>query len=573
MKVLDIIQPLFEFAPVTGSHSTTDLLKTLANMLVNGQLEGTLKTTAIRIIANIERTAQQIEDQNPPQAVAQPEPVQQAQPEPVQQAQPVPVQQAQPEPALAEALEDMSEDELELVQDFLERTRDASSAQVISKSAKQIKITPEQLLNIIKKANKAGQDTEFYNNKVAFATIANLAEALAKKVTGTLDAIKDGYDKQIADGEYNTNDKENPDEPPIRDQDAIKDPKEVSKDLVSLINELFAKVLAGSENIEERNSVLEEYTNFMTRCQRGVLQFDRLLRKKRGSVWSTLTDEDRKLVDRLGNILLAKPSATAGNWGPGELGLAILGNPVHKGGKGDLDVGGGRKIELKASQNAKKGGRFGTRALEKGLQGKKVYTEALQQLLKSAGYTDLNWSLKKENAPENNVGVYTKTNVKGKQSQGYIKFTSFGSTFVNENLNPRITGRVEAQDVYEFLDTVALSCLNKSEEFLPYYNTEEWIPHCINYTDNTIIYDVFCIEYAKMLYRIYQATDDVREILVINPLTGSYYVLAGPDDLDNAVIPDENLDPKKRFQHVQFGDICIDFTDSQGKASPQIGIA
>jgi len=561
MRVIDIIKPLFEFAPPGEQSTLTTRVIALMNSLDE---KSSLYHQCFKILQDIIKSASSSFGQpqtQPAPAPAPAQPAQAAQPAPATAPAPEEQEQLVAEAATPKAIIQQAQ---QLQDSNIDPAKFKELEEKVRRLEAQVAKHPEQL----KQAREAGADDEFYKNKTAFKTIEALAQGLAYKVTNSLDAIKAGYDKQIAAGDYKTNEDE---EPPVRAPASLKEPKEVSKDLTKLINEIFAGPLAGAENREHRDQVLEEYIEFMQRCTgaKAPLKFTKLLDSQHGSVWANLTKKDRQLVSRLGNILLAKPSVTAGNWGPGELGLAILGNPVHKGGKGDLDVGDGRKIELKASQNAKKGGRLGTKALEKGLAGKKVYTEALKKLLTVAGKTNLNWSLpKKEHGiPDNNVGVYTKTNAKGKQSQGYIKWTSFGGTFVNDNLNPKIAG-VDPAATTEFLETVALSCLNKDDAYLPYYNTPEWVPSCVE-QDGTINYNQFVLQYSKMLYRIYQATDDVGEILVINPLTGSYFVLAGPDDLDDAIIPFD--DPK--FQHVQFGDICIDFTDSQGKASPQIGIA
>jgi len=327
----------------------------------------------------------------------------------------------------------------------------------------------------------------------------------------------------------------------------------------------------------------------MTRCITGVIKFEDLLNAKRGNVLSLLTDpDDQKIVDIIGNLLLIKPSATAGNWGPGELGLAILGDPVTKSNdKGDLDIN-GRLIELKASQNPEKGGRLGTQALEKGLAGLPKYYEALQSLLSSAYGKNIpfDFSLKKASKkteeseelaeakggnklqlkqiailPDNNLGVYNTSD--GKQKD--IKWTSFGRTFVNSSLNPKIKNKVGSDTTKEFLRSVALSCLNPL--FSELYDVS-FVDNCVN-RDGTIKYETFTAGYTKMLYQVYQAKDKVGEIMVLNPNSGSYYVLSGPDDIDSAM----QVDPTGEFQNIQIGSVCIDFTDSQGKASPQIGIA
>jgi hypothetical protein len=77
---------------------------------------------------------------------------------------------------------------------------------------------------------------------------------------------------------------------------------------------------------------------------------------------------------------------------------------------------------------------------------------------------------------------------------------------------------------------------------------------------------MFNLKYSEMLYGLYQKTDDVGKIMVMNPLTGSYFILGGPKDLAKAAKNDGQNAP------IQFSTVTIDFSDSQGKASPQIGI-
>ena len=70
-----------------------------------------------------------------------------------------------------------------------------------------------------------------------------------------------------------------------------------------------------------------------------------------------------------------------------------------------------------------------------------------------------------------------------------------------------------------------------------------------------------------MLYDIYQTVDGKGEIMVLNPLTGSYYVMLDSSEFDEATTAGGD------YQPIRIGSVAIDFTDSQGKASPQIGIA
>jgi hypothetical protein len=572
MRVIDIIQ-LNEFAPPSAGAGTVDLIKTLLSMVLDNTLEGPARQQAIDVLARIEQKAEELDSQEEPQ---QPPLVQQPAPVQAQPAANQPVEQPPEQQPIAEAQTRINYKTL--ISNLIKRLANPAETEKLI-TASRAEGVPD---SFIYKLINQGQKIEFVDNQAAFGAVADLAYQLANKVSGILNELKKAADTQIALGKAN---------PEMRRPKVPKVKKTVpaKKELVNLLTDTFSRPLAGATSMEDRNERADRISDFMTRCITGVIKFEDLLDAKKGNVLSLLTDpDDQKIVDIIGNLLLIKPSATAGNWGPGELGLAILGDPVTKSNdKGDLDIN-GRLIELKASQNPEKGGRLGTQALEKGLAGLPKYYEALQSLLSSAYGKNIpfDFSLKKASKkseeseelaeakggnklqlkhtavlPKNNLGVYNTSD--GKQKD--IKWTSFGRTFVNSSLNPKIKNKVGSDTTKDFLRSVALSCLNPL--FSELYDTG-FVENCVN-RDGTIRYEAFTAGYTKMLYQIYQAKDKVGEIMVLNPNSGSYYVLSGPDDIENAL----QVDPSGEFQNVQIGSVCIDFTDSQGKASPQIGIA
>ena len=584
MRVIDIIKPLYEFAPPTDADSSVELLRTLADMVLKGQLEGELKKEATNIIVKVEKTARHIEAAQPAQPVQEPvqepiqEPVQEPIQEPVQQPemQPVPDEQ---QPVLAES----EESDLRTIKEFLANSRGNSSWAYVQ-SMQQLGVESEAIAGVIRMANKQGQNQEFDTNQDAFKEISELAVTLARKVSGSLHNMKKAYDEQIERGDYVKPQEGEEVEAPVRPKPAMPS-KEPPAELTTLITNTFAKVLGDAESITQRNARLRILKGFMSSCIEGIIDFEELLQNKRGNIISLLDEheEAQQVMQWIGNLLLIKPSSTAGNWGPGELGLAILGTPVHKGGKGDLQVN-GRDIELKASQNKDKGGRLGTTALQRGSDGKEKYQKALEELFENTGYDleDLDFSLKSEietvteartkkpkqlkksKLPSNNVGVYLDAD----GSEKDIKWTSFGRTFVENALNPRIEG-TQPEFTAQFLKSVATSCLIKKKEFpIGYDEITNWVDGCVN-RDGTIDYNKFSVGYTKMLYIIYQVVDKKGEIMVLNPRSGSYYVTLGVDDFEQALSPSEN----NEYQHINIGSVAIDFTDSQGKASPQIGIA
>lgn len=568
MRFYEFKPTLLEFAPPSGN---LDLVSRLDKILKTADPSSEEYLEAVRLLQEIVLSAQQ----DAAQPVARQPVVQQ----PVVQ-QPTAQPQSQEELPMAEGRSDTTGlvAQAKKAQSKLTFKERQEYLNRILELENKLAQAEEEKIKYGKQQFRAGTKSEFKTNKQAFAKIAELAAELAHKVQGTLNTIKKAYDEQIARGDYskgNLGDALRP---------AVKAPTTASKqELINLITDMFSRPLGDAEDIPQRNARLRNLSSFMTRCIQGIVDFEDLLDKKRGNVLISLKDDEEanQVIEMIGNLLLIKPSATAGNWGPGELGLAIIGTPVQKGKKGDLLVS-GRDIELKASQNPEKGGRLGTVALNKGDAGYSTYEKALKTLFANAGYKkgDLDFSLKtkeetneartkkvkelkKSKLPSNNVGVY----VDEKGNEKDIKWTSFGRTFVNNALNPKIKNRVGIETTKTFLTSVATSCL------IDRYKNKvggEWdtsfVEDSVN-TDGTIDYDAFAKGYAKMLYDIYQSVDGKGEIMVLNPLTGSYYVMLGSDDFEQALVSDGEYEP------IKIGSVAIDFTDSQGKASPQIGIA
>jgi hypothetical protein len=400
------------------------------------------------------------------------------------------------------------------------------------------------ILGMLKNLVAEAKQEEFSAGKDIINQLKSSANILAAKISGTLEALKQQYDEQISEGD------------PQAPKRNSKSPKEVNKELIDLIEGIFNKPISQANTIQQRDAIAKKILSFMKRCEVGVIDLKAKIAAGKGIITSGISAEDQEILDMLENALMkAKPGKTAGNWGPGELGLAILGTPVNKGSKGDLDVG-GEMIELKASQNPKKGGRFGSTALQRGTDGKAEYTEALRDLLTTAGYNPKQL-LDKSNPKY--IGLLPAA--KGKTKT--VSHLSFGQTFIEAGLNPKIKGRVSPDDTLNFLEMVAISCITK--EYKYDIRTKPLFQSCVN-GDSTINLPMFNLKYSEMLYGLYQKTDDVGKIMVMNPLTGSYFILGGPKDLAKAAKSDGKNAP------IQFSTVTIDFSDSQGKASPQIGI-
>jgi hypothetical protein len=421
--------------------------------------------------------------------------------------------------------------------DMLVKTLMAEIENVIDKAKK------KAMLSMVKNLVATAKQEEFTAGKGIKDQLKASATALASKISGTLNAMADGYNEQIRDGD-----------PQAPKRKAVS-PKEINIELIDLIESIFNKPVGQANTIQQRDDISKKILSFMKRCETGIIDLKAKIAEGKGTITSGINAEDQEILDMLENALMkAKPGKTAGNWGPGELGLAILGTPVNKGSKGDLDVG-GEMIELKASQNPKKGGRFGSTALQRGVDGKADYTSALGELLVTAGYNPKQLLDRSNPKYIGNVPA-----AKGKTKT--VSHLSFGQTFIDAGLNPKIKGRVSQENTLNFLEMVAISCINK--EYKTRFKTRTIFKGCAN-ADGTINLPLFNLKYSQMLYSLYQETDQVGKIMVMNPLTGAYRILNGPKDLVGAAKGDGAAP-------IQFSTVTIDFSDSQGKASPQIGI-
>lgn len=437
----------------------------------------------------------------------------------------------------------------QILPDGPELTAALLKADVLEKKVK------KQFKELEKVHQQQGREQEFTIGAEIREKFRSAAEDLANKIAGTLDAMEEAarQEKTI--------------DPTVEIKKAPK-VNDVQEDLINLITELFSRPISGAKTYLERDEYAEKILGFMQRCKTGIIQMAELISKGYGNVLDTVSESDKEILMLFKNELLkAKPGKTAGNWGPGELGLAIIGSPVSKAGKGDLIIGKDLKIELKASKEAKSGGRFGSKALNHGINGKPKYERALKSLLKSAGYSDRQISL--DNSSANYVGNYKTPDVQKPRSvkpgkEKSIKHLNFGETFVEQALNPKIQGRVSKSETENFLSEVATSCI--VDGFVNKELKLKWIKKSAN-SDGTVNYSQFLLGYSAMLFDLYQRVDDKQQILIFNPVTGAYRVLDGPQDLYTA------SEAQPGIPHIQFGTTAIEFSDSQQKASPQIGIA
>ena len=311
--------------------------------------------------------------------------------------------------------------------------------------------------------------------------------------------------------------------------------------LRQVINSIFTGKLFKADKIADKG-FQDKLLAFLNGAIKGIVDWDRILQAGKGKtarIDQFIPAEYKEIYALFRDQLMnARPPTTAGAWGPGEVGLILLGNPITKAGdSGDLmDANTGVKFELKASNKSAKGGRLSPKGLStspnpklfKTLKEKHIGAKVLQKHFKDLG---------------------NKSYLAGKDS--YSVNQRFIRQF-NELIDKGLKINVSA-----FLTDIIISAFTDNspteKELAPYIKKMV--------VGNKIDYDRFVKEYAKFLMVRYQGSGKDKKfegILVFNPTSGSYTVLDSSKDLDYAGL------------EITGG---IEFGANMVPKSPQIGIA
>ena len=324
-------------------------------------------------------------------------------------------------------------------------------------------------------------------------------------------------------------------------KDEVATKKKTISVLRQVINSIFTGKLFKADKIADKG-FQDKLLAFLNGAKEGIVDWGRILQAGKGKTATIdrfIPAEYKEIYALFRDQLMsARPPTTAGAWGPGEVGLILLGNPITKAGdSGDLmDANTGVKFELKASNKSAKGGRLSPKGLStspnpklfKTLKEKHIGAKVLQKHFKDLG---------------------NKSYLAGKDSY------SINQRFIrqfNELIDKGLKINVSA-----FLTDIIISAFTDNspteKELAPY------IKKMI--VSNKIDYDRFVKEYAKFLMVRYQGSGKDKKfegILVFNPTTGSYTVLSSSKDLDYAGL------------EITGG---IEFGANMVPKSPQIGIA
>ena len=392
---------------------------------------------------------------------------------------------------------------------------------------------------------------------------------LAGKVTGTLEKIKDHYNHKAALFKKQMIAPETPEEKAAQAEEIAQIEKTLSRSqpntsaIADEIKTLVTGTLEWWKRKHKEKKAREEFNKeslkFIRACEVGIIDLGDLLNKGSGNFIDEIPDEyswvrETKLVDQL---LKLKPSGSgAGNWGPGEMGLAILGKPVNKDStKGDLVVG-DKKFELKASASAKSGGRINTEAVMVGKDGQVDFLKAWDAF--SAKLAPGSIVLDGEKIAFANLEDKPK-NIRSKN----ITRTSIGPTWIAIVNGALKRSKVSSAEVSSFLGEVLTAPISPSYKDKVKYNTSSMVTTEGGFPqidDKELLGD-----YLRQVLEFYNQTDEVEDILVVNPSDGHFEVINATDS--------KGLQKKINTGAIQTSTTWIDFADKQSKATPQLGTA
>lgn len=450
-----------------------------------------------------------------------------------------------------------------------------ASPEVASATETELDNLEAQFINVHQAGVEKGEQ-DLLNKQADWRTkeLPFLSKKLTHKVLGYLQTLKQISDEAIAKGEEAVeNKKQQPKEDTIYRQ--IHDPLEA----------LFAKLSDPTEGAtaEEYKANIDKVRDFMQRCQAGIFSMDDLVRRKVGNVRTLISGSDQEIYDIIYQKLLSITVSGSGSWGPGEVGLAVLGKPVEKQkGKGDLVVGDKKiPIELKSGKEATAGARLGGDAVVQAKAAQKNFVNYLKTFVNGAlgedpftykdGRPVWNWKVEK-------TKTVTKQKVKSKVGTGEFTAKELFATNMsspewfeqfNKNVLSRINPKKRRASAKTFLHTTMKLCLSGKgegpfEEAISKFNTLE------NMLDSQgfIVYNQFLKELTRVWYYMYSAVDNFKYILVLNQANGNFELVKNIDGMvANIGTPRE----KGNLKGIEITG-GLDFGAGQIQLSPQVGI-
>lgn len=531
-----------------------------------------------------------------PEAQPQQQPVQQ-QPKPAQPApapaapQPAPQQNApMAMPGMAKPVNENYTNEEQAKIEELRKLQDSPELATILSNPD----IARYVLLIADKAKDAGKEEEFQTNLQWNDELQKKAEELATKVVNNAEIIhgviefnkaKDGKTEEEALAEEFES---HLDEAKAKAAGKKKaETGEVMKDkIIDLVRVIFERPVKSARDRVTTEAMRRSVVSFMEKSRKeGIVDFIKILANKKidAKIDDLVTGTDRAIYNMIKNEAFnATPGTTAGAWGPGEVGLSILANPVTKGTDGgDLKVmtkKGPVEIELKGMKSGTSGGRFNSNGVAKATDAARQFKPVVQEF-----FNDL-WALQQGNARIKKATDLDKTMTKtftkpptatGKARAKPVKnYLTFDLEALNDFWNPKLI--VPASRAFpretkaackKFLEGMARAAVLDSGMKFAESSIKEMLrdPNIFYKSEQGgfgLAHRGIQANICKILYSVYAGVDNKGVIMYFNTVTTNYYIARGPDDMKEQVMAGK----------LRTGNAIIDFAAGQSPASPQVGI-
>jgi hypothetical protein len=317
--------------------------------------------------------------------------------------------------------------------------------------------------------------------------------------------------------------------------------------------EKFANTLAEAMTgkvlklLSEGKTTTEDIKNFLQACLDGkVINLLDMVKSNKGLIDNYVNDEYKNdyhnFVEE--NIFSYSPGATSGAIGPGELALAMLGDPANKATTGgDLYIG-DTLFEIKAGKGTS-GGRMNSKKIVSATAGYPVWEKGINKILRDA---KAEGKIKVTNNKGKEVNIPLQTydgSTHNKTGKGYKKGSNYNfnpsgiKALNNDILVPyaaaaakNTSNSTSPKDVtYELFHDSFKALIGNWEE-IP--NADKVIYNAIN-EDGTVDYDTMAKAYTSLAYRSYQLADEVMQILFIRTDTRHFAIIENHDDFMGAI--------------------------------------
>ena len=373
-----------------------------------------------------------------------------------------------------------------------------------------------------KQERQAGKDEEQQEFKDFYNSLSGILQKLGKKAQGHTD---------LTDEMLSAMDSKKKSSAKKVQLNAEKFATELGNSLESL----FLEALLTPEG-QKLGITRDDITDFLTHALDGtVIDNARMVSQDKGKIDDFVNSEYKKVYDAIaGRLIPLKPPASGGaNIGPGELALAMLGNPSAKAKKGDIDID-GTIYEIKAGAGSI-GGRFNSDEVTTAFAGWNTFDRELKNI----------------------AGDELVTRGKSEKTGKPVSLYNWNDKGISA-LNTQVLAPLNNKKAtVQFLTNTFRKIVKNHEEVDIF---DQAIDSMVK-DDGTINEETYMKLYSRILYESYSKADGISNIMIIDTAAREYVIIRSGKDLS-----------KKLGSEVRSSG-GFNWNDNHQKASPQYVIS